>query len=578
MNNLWTRRGNLRLALRLIVIMLGMAPAMARADAQPEADAAVAADRPIVFEDVTEAVGLAELVAGWEYGHAAAWGDVSGNGWPDLYIGAFAAYPRYAEPDAPIPNMLFLNQAGRFTLSPDEGVRLNGDRATTSMTLLADLNNDGKSDLLVGTHNTAGLGPGSQLFANAWPQPFRNVTADADAWPHDLHMRNAAPIDLDHDGLLDLILVDGRYQGDQQSVVALRNKGDFKFEDVSRAYGFPVGHTRGLGTAIGDVNHDGRLDVFVADANRMFITRDDGTFVEYRPGFFHIPGLNPDDWPCGAAFADLTGDGLLDLVVTVHGNRMPAHLGHIFVYVNRGLDEHGMPDFQDVTDAAGLRGFRIPRHGRDLRDAKELKVEGDRPVTIPLRAAQLALIDVDHNGRRDILMGMIHLDDEGRVQPVVLQNQGVVDGVPRFAHPPVDSILGYYATAPIADYDRDGRIDIFVANWHDTLRSHLFRNVSKAGGYLVVRVKGEADDLNRMGIGATVRLYHAGHADDPEHLIARGDITMGNGYSVGDEPQAHFGLGDIKACDVVVTWQGRSVVVRDVKPNQYLDVAVGDKR
>jgi len=70
---------------------------------------------------------------------------------------------------------------------------------------------------------------------------------------------------------------------------------------------------------------------------------------------------------------------------------------------------------------------------------------------------------------------------------------------------------------------------------------------------------------------------HAAEAFE-DHFIARGDITMGNGYSVGDEPQAHFGLGDIKACDVVVTWQGRRVVVRDVKPNQYLDVVVGDKR
>lgn len=566
------RWAGLPLALCLIALVPGLTATGSLAADPPEADP------PIRFEDVTAKSGLTGPLAGWEYGHAAAWGDVTGNGWPDLYIGAFAAYPRYGEPDAPIPNMLLLNAAGRFTLSPDEGVRLDGDRATTSMALLVDLNNDGKPDLLAGTHNTAGHGPGSQLFANAWPEPFRNVTADASDWPHDLHMRNAAAIDLDHDGLLDLILVDGRYQGDQQTVVALRNRGDFQFEDVSRAYGFPVGQTRGLGTAIGDVNHDGRLDVFVADANRMFITRADGTFAEYRPGFFHIPGLNSDDWPCGAAFADLTGNGLLDLVVTVHGNRMPDHLGHVFVYVNRGLDEHGMPDFEDVTDAAGLRGFQVPRRGRDLRDAPELGMKGDQPITIPLRAAQLGLIDLNHNGRRDIVLGMIHLDETGRVQPVVLTHQGVVDGVPRFTHPPVDSILGYYATAPIADYDRDGRIDIFVANWHDTLRSHLFRNVSRAGGYLIVRVRGEADDLNAMGIGATVRLYHPGHVDDPDHLIARGDITMGNGYSVGDEAMAHFGLGDVEACDVVVTWQGRRVVLRDVNANQYLDVPIGEAK
>src|SRR5690606_29910901 len=142
------------------------------------------------------------------------------------------------------------------------------------------------------------------------------------------------------------------------------------------------------------------------------------------------------------------------------------------------------------------------------------------------------------------------------LQPVVLRNVGVTDGVPRFEYPPLRSIVGYHATAPIADYDRDGRIDIFMASWSADLTSQLFRNVTEAGNYLVVRVRGQAAGLNSMGIGATVRLYEAGHVGDAGRLLGRGDITIGNGYSSGDEAMAHFGLGRVETCDVVVTWQG----------------------
>lgn len=534
----------------------------------------------IEFEDVTAAVGLAEHLENWQLAHGAAWGDVTGNDRPDLYIGAFADRPVYGEPGAPLPNMLLLQDEEGFRLSSDEAVRYDTrhqprHRARVSMAMFADLTGNGKLDLLAGTHS----GPETRLFENRWPESFRDVTPDPDpdGWPDyfdpedrrqrgGFHMRNATAIDLDRDGLLDLIFIDGRYGGGQQRIVALRNLGDFRFEDVSEEYGFPPDRTRGLGAAIGDVNNNGRLDIFVAHSNRMFISQDDGNYVEYEPGFFSIDGLTGGgEMPCGAALADLTGNGLLDLVITLHAPARPSEPqlpGHVFLYVNRGIDEHGMPRFEHVSEQAGL-DFVLPRTSK---------------IDLSLRAAQFALVDLDNNGRRDILMGMVQRDEQGRDQPVVLRNTGVDDeGVPQFDTPPLDSILGYYATAPVTDYDRDGRIDIFLATWFHQLNSYLFRNVTDAGNYLIVRVRGEADDLNSMGVGAAVRLYASGHAGDPEHLLSRGDITLANGYSVGDEAMAHFGLGERESCDVVVSWQGREVTMSDVEANQYLSVVVGDE-
>jgi enediyne biosynthesis protein E4 len=502
----------------------------------------------IEFEDITEAVGLHEHLARWELGHGGAVGDVTGNGRPDLYIGAFADRPVYEDPNAPIPNMLFLNRPEGFTLSPDESVRFDyrgqprNERARLAMALFVDLNNNGKLDLLAGNH---GGGPASRLFENRWPDGFRNVTPTEGGWPQSFHMRNATAIDLDQDGLLDLILLDGRYGGTDQRVIALRNLGNFQFEDVSEQYGF-TGRARALGSGVGDVNNDGRLDIFVAHSNRLFVSQPDGTYQEYRPGFFRMPRDASGDWPCAAHLADLTGNGLLDLVVSMHGTP-----GELYLYVNRGIDEQGMPMFEDVTEQAGLR------------------------VMFPRRTAQFALVDLDNNGRRDILMGMVQRDEQGRMKPVVLRNRGVRDGIPQFELPDMESIAGYYATAPVADFDRDGRIDIFMATWSLRVPNALFRNVTKAGNYLLVSVRGEGPRLNRMGIGATVRVYAAGHLGQSEHLLSRGDIAIGNGYSSGDEAIAHFGLADHQHCDLHITWQGHDVRLTNVPVNQHLTVPVG---
>ena len=129
-----------------------------------------------------------------------------------------------------------------------------------------------------------------------------------------------ALVDFDSDGKLDIFLVNGSrlegYQGVEAPTNRLyRNSGSGKFVDVTKKAG--MAHSGwGSGVCAGDVDNDGREDLYVTywGPNTLYRNRGDFTFedVSTRSG---VSGP-PKQWSSGCTFLDYDRDGLLDLLVT----------------------------------------------------------------------------------------------------------------------------------------------------------------------------------------------------------------------------------------------------------------------
>jgi hypothetical protein len=122
----------------------------------------------------------------------------------------------------------------------------------------------------------------------------------------------AAFFDYDHDGRLDILLLQNGGPGSHSTNRLFHQEPDGRFRDVTAGSGLDVAGY-GMGVAVGDVNNDGWPDVLVTEYGRLrlFLNNGNGTFTDITKE----AGLDSPLWGTSASFVDYDRDGWLDLVV-----------------------------------------------------------------------------------------------------------------------------------------------------------------------------------------------------------------------------------------------------------------------
>jgi hypothetical protein len=343
---------------------------------------------------------------------AFALGDVDGDGDTDLLIGAETA---------PGVRLWLGDGAGGFV----DGAALLPPQSTAQVRALAlaDLDRDGRLDLLVGEGRHSLLGGGHvRLWSNLGGGRFVDRTAGR------LTTLAAATtaigvVDLDADLDPDLLIVHGAGEGSTAELQSNDGAGRFRSGTLAA---LSVDAASPADLIAGDVDGDGDLDLFFAAQQATFsalavgdlLLRFDGETGRFEADPAAIP--TSPAFAQRARFADLDGDGDLDLVIAKLSFNEPSSL-----WTNDGTGR-----FADAT-AARLPGA-------------------------PVFATDLAVGDVDGDGDPDLAFGQSFLGLPSRLY--------LNDGHGRFAEAG-GAIPGAQATWTVAlvDVDRDGDLDLIRA-------------------------------------------------------------------------------------------------------------------
>ncbi|ACB73781.1 FG-GAP-like repeat-containing protein [Opitutus terrae] len=488
------------------------------------------------FEDVTERAGLlppksvlAEGVAwlkrsvgqgdappdeAWKQG--ATWADVNNDGWLDLYVCRFNA-----------PNLLYVNQRDG-TFKEEAAARGLAIVDASGMAAFCDYDRDGWLDVYVYTNildgQTKPSGQRDYLFHNAGDGKFVDVTERAGIIGEN-QAHSATWWDYDQDGWPDLYVANDFAVPDS----LYHNNRDGTFTNRLDAV---VPHTphSSMGSDLGDVNNDGRLDLFVADMattshaadmrgmakirslltgmdesaagapqtmrNVLYVNTGTGRMLEAA----HLAGLEATDWTWSPRFEDLDNDGRLDLYVT---NGMVREL-----------------------------------HNVDLNQrmsASESLAEGARVMK-----ASPVLVETN----------------------LAFRNLGDLQFVPVGPEWGLDR-KGVSFGSVLADFDGDGDLDLVYGNYLEG--PSVLRNDSADGHRLIVALRGTRS--NRFGVGAVVQIETAAGRQVRQLVLARG-------YNSSSEPILHFGLGDDAIVQrLTVNWPSGAVQrFERVKADQRLTI------
>jgi hypothetical protein len=534
---------------------------------------ALPAGAEIVLTDVTADVGIHGNQYRSDTGHSLGmnWIDYDRDGWPDLFAVA-------GGPGLPTGTLhLFHNlRDGTFDRADDllpvlPEVEMSGSR-------FADYDRDGDPDIFIYTDNPdfhtteANLpdGPPNLLLRNLWVENGRQLVEG-----EPLFEEVAAEA-----GLEDLV--------------------DPPFGDL------PAYRSKTAGFV--DYDRDGCIDLFVGhlvmnsggsavNKDRLYRNLCDGTFEDVTAASGVNPGTDPDSYRGALAFiaAHLDSDLWPELYVINAAGADPQPYINDLLYRNLGGVE-GAAAFAEVTGTmAGIGDDAQAGMGADVADVDhdgdwdlyisdllnttrdELPLGnvlylGNGDGTLADNSAPAAgvvghnswgvnFFDVDHDTFEDLFVATTSAANT----EILYRNDG--DGTFTNVADSAGIVTGNSRGSAVADYDRDGDLDLAVINQGGPLQ--LFRNdTTDLGSWLQLELVGT--ESNPDAIGTVVEVTIGG-------VVLRRQIEGGSSAHSQDSPTVHFGLGDATvATEVRIRWpSGAETVLVDQPVNRFVKVIEG---
>ncbi len=364
-----------------------------------------------------------------------------------------------------------------------------------------DFDNDGYLDLFVSNLLTT-----NRLYRNNGDGTFQKLSGPLGS-DYLGYSVSGAWGDFDADGFLDLFVAVGAL-ADNQVDALYRNLGHGRFTNVAVSAGLTQTLKSTQGTWA-DVDGDGRLDLFVThhanEGNFIYHNIGNGTFQVISNGTVLNERMNS----VGGAWGDYDNDGDLDLFVVNRGTSQRNSL-----YRNNG---HGT--FEKITTGAIVNDIGTYNN--------------------------CAWADYDNDGYLDLFVVNENLKNR------LYHNSG--DGT--FLSVTQGSLVNDIANSAgcsWGDYDNDGFLDLFVANGTLTARQRnfLYHNDGNSNHWIKVRCVGTLS--NRSAIGAILR---AKALINGALRWQMRQVTGGNGWMSQDSLDVSFGLGDATNVDLLrIAW------------------------
>ncbi|MFE8072492.1 FG-GAP-like repeat-containing protein [Marinobacteraceae bacterium S3BR75-40.1] len=350
------------------------------------------------------------------------------------------------------------NGGASFTASD-----ITGDTGDSQFTVMADFDGDG--DLDIHTTNQSSTSQNRLWINNLAPFAASftaaDISTDADnTW-------NACSGDLDNDGDIDLYVPN---EGQQNRLWLNNGDGTFSNGDITGDLGDSTG------CAIGDVDKDGDLDIHVAnwtnEQNKLWINDGSASFT--------AADIIGDDYKSeGSVMGDVDGDGDLDIYVANNNaqNKLWINDGNGSFSASDILNDQGISfgAFMGDVDRDGDLDIYVTNHGGQqnrlwINDGSGVFSAAD--ITNDTGDTELAqFADIDSDGDLDL-----YVANRSNQQNRLWLN----DGSGNFSASDISGDTGDSVGVAIGDVDRDGDLDIYVTN--DGAQNKLWINDGTGSG------------------------------------------------------------------------------------------------